>query len=365
MAEVRFNPRRLTFARRRRGFSKVQLATELAITERALVAYETGEYAPTDEALTLIATCLKFPIQFFSGPDLEVLAAADVSFRSLTKMSAKQRESALTQAEVALYLYKWLEERFELPELDLPNLTYENEPEAAAEALREHWGLGQLPIRNMVHLLESKGIRVFSISLPLKEVDALSSWKAGIPFVFLNGAKSAERSRFDAAHELGHLVLHRHGSPAGRIAEDQAQRFASAFLMPRGSVLARAPKLATINELIKLKKVFGVSLSAISYRLHSLSLLSDWHYRSLAIQISKRGFRTSEPEEGERERSLLLPMLLERLHREGLTYRRIAEQLGLPLYELENVLFSLVMKAIEGGKPGPVVGPPAHLRLVK
>src|SRR3546814_6566541 len=49
-----------------------------------------------------------------------------------------------------------------------------------------------------------------------KNVDAFSCWRNGQPFVFLNTFKSAERSRFDAAHELAHLVLHRHGGPQGR-----------------------------------------------------------------------------------------------------------------------------------------------------
>jgi len=67
-------------------------------------------------------------------------------------------------------------------------------------------------------------------------------WKEGTPFIFLNSAKSAERGRHDAAHELGHLVLHRHGGPIGRKAEEQANAFASAFLMPRSSILAHVPR---------------------------------------------------------------------------------------------------------------------------
>ena len=60
--------------------------------------------------------------------------------------------------------------------------------------------------------------------------------------------KTAEHSRFDAAHELGHLVLHRHGPPRGIEAERQANAFASAFLMPHGSVFPRAPKFPTYDN---------------------------------------------------------------------------------------------------------------------
>lgn len=361
-----FNPSRLAFARRHRGFSKKDLAEKLNVTYRALVAYELGEYPPMPEVLSELSAALKFPECFFSGNDLETLMAEDVSFRSLTKMAAKQRDTALTQSELALYLSKWLESRFELPVLDIPDLRQEKDPEAAAEALREHWGLGLLAIRNMVHLLESKGVRVFSLSIRNVDVDALSTWKAGTPFVFLNSYKSAERSRFDAAHELGHLVLHRQGPPSGRVGEEEAHRFASAFLMPAASVLARAPKLASIPELFRLKKIFGVSVAAINYRLHQLKLISDWQYRSLAIQISKNGYRSSEPGGATRETSLVLPIILGKLYDDGFPRWRIAQELGLPLQELENLLFSLVMTAVQGGKVGEEEPKTkANLHLVK
>jgi len=347
-----FNPSRLAFARRHRGFSKKQLAEKLDVTYRALVAYELGEYPPASEVLSDLSRILEFPKQFFFGSDFETLLAEDVSFRSLTKMAAKQRDAALTQSELALYLSKWLESHFELPAIDLPDLRQERDPEAAAEALREYWGLGQLAIRNMIHLLESKGIRVYSLSVRSVDVDALSTWKAETPFIFLNSYKSAERSRFDAAHELGHLVLHKHGPPSGRVGEEEAHRFASSFLMPAASILARAPKLATISELVRLKKIFGVSVAAINYRLHQLKLITDWQYRSLAIQISKSGYRVSEPEAATRETSLVLPIILGKLYEDGFSRRRIAEELDLPLQELENLLASLVMTGVQGGKMG-------------
>ena len=235
-----------------------------------------------------------------------------------------------------------------------------------ALSCRAHWGLGQLAIRNVIHLLESRGARVFSLNIETSDVDAISTWKGGMPFIFLNGYKTPERSRFDAAHELGHLILHRHGAPLGRIAEDEAHRFASAFLMPRANVLAHAPRFASVPELFRLKAIFGVSLAAVNFRLHELKLISDWHYRSLSIELSKRGYRTSEPEPLEREASLILPMIFGRLYEEGYTRSRIAHALGLPLLELESLLFSLVMTSHEGGKTtGAESTRRADLKLIK
>ncbi|WP_376773772.1 ImmA/IrrE family metallo-endopeptidase [Rhizobium mongolense] len=72
--------------------------------------------------------------------------------------------------------------------------------------------------QNMVHLL----VRVFSLVENTRTVDAFSVWRGIRPFVFLNTIKTSEHGRFDAAHELGHLVLPRHGGPSGRRAEDEA-----------------------------------------------------------------------------------------------------------------------------------------------
>lgn len=346
-----FNPNRLAIARKRKGHTKAELANLLGVSPRAVTSYESGEYPPGDDTLAKMELVLGFPADFFVGDDLDEPETFAVSFRSLSKMSAKHRDMAKSQGALAIHFTKWIEERFELPNCAVPDLSREPYPETAAESLRQAWGIGQLPIRNMIHLLESKGIRVFSLAVDAREVDAFSTWKGGVPFVFLNSFKSTEHSRFDAAHELGHLVMHKHGGPAGKIAELEANRFASAFLMPKASVLAFAPKFATLSELRRLKKIWVTSVAALNHRLHELGLVSKWHYQNLCIEIAKRGFRVNEPDEASRETSLVLPKILTSLYQEdGLTRSRIAQELRIPLAELEALLFSLVMTGVSGGR---------------
>ena len=331
-----------------------------------MVAYEAAEFLPSDDIMESAASILKFPVDFFYGEDLDEPDPEIVSFRALTKMTAGQREMAVTQGAIAMYFAKWLERRFELPSNELPDLSRESNPEMAAESLRQAWGLGQLPIRNILHLLEAKGARVFSLAIDAREVDAFSVWQGDVPFVFLNGNKSSEHSRFDAAHELGHLVLHKHGGPRGRKAEMEANSFASAFLMPRGSVLAYPPRFPTMDELRRLKRVWTTSVSALAYRLHELQLLSDWHYRRLCIEMSKRGFRHREPDEAPRETSLVLPQLLNSLYQDdGISRSAIAVDLGISLHELESLLFSFVLTAIDGGRKGETAPPPSSSPLLR
>jgi hypothetical protein len=93
--------------------------------------------------------------------------------------------------------------KFNLPTADLLDLSHEHDPSAAARTLRQRWAIGERPIGNMVKLLETKGVRVFSLAENTKNVDAFSCWRNDEPYVFLNTFKSTERSRFDAAHGAG------------------------------------------------------------------------------------------------------------------------------------------------------------------
>jgi Zn-dependent peptidase ImmA (M78 family)/DNA-binding XRE family transcriptional regulator len=360
--ESLFNPTRLMIARKRKGLTKIEFANRMGIALRSYKAYELGEYPPSPETTKKIASVSGFPAGFFFGDDLDEPSADTASFRSMSRMKASQRAMALSQGALALHLNRWLEERFELPSVDIPDFSGQCAPGAAAEALRHHWGIGELPIRNMIHLLESRGVRIYSLAIDAREVDAFSMWKEETPFVFLNSKKSSERSRYDAAHELGHLVLHRHGGPRGREAEQEADAFASSFLMPRASVLAHATSFPTLATLVSLKRIWTVSVAALCYRLRALDMITEWQYRMLYIQISKNRFRTREPNEAARETSQVLPKIFAALHKEGITRSKVAVELAIPRDELESMMFGLTMASVEGGGKGTSAR--SHLTLV-
>lgn len=362
-ADERFNPSRLTLARKRRGLTMTRLAELIGVEPRSVSAYENGEFTPDPERREQLAKVLRFPVSFFAGDDLEQLAPDIASFRALSKMTAAKRDMALGAGTIALLLNNWIERRFELPQPSLPDLSQEGGPEAAAAAMRQLWNLGELPVKNMVHLLELRGVRVFSLAIDAREVDAFSMWHDSKPFIFLNTMKSAEHSRFDAAHELGHLVLHRHGEPQGQEAEREAHAFAAAFLMPRGSVLANAPKFATVDHLVQLKKYWTVSVAALAYRLHAVGALSEWHYRQLYMDISKRGFRTREPEESSRETSQVLAKVFAALRDESVAKRDIAAQLNITPEEIEQLVFGLAVTGLTGA-PRPRSAKRGQLRVV-
>ena len=223
-----FTPSRLALARQKRGYSKKKLAELIGVTAQSISNFEseTVQEVPSEKTLLKLSQVLNFPVNFFNRDKVSFVSLESASFRALSKMTASQRDSALASGALAFEVNNWIEKNFELPIHELPDLRNET-PESAAMYLRQIWFLGEKPISNMIHLLESKGIRVYFIAEDYKSVDAFSIWNEGTPFILLNTFKSAERSRFDAAHELGHLVLHKHGVPRSREAEAEANRFAS------------------------------------------------------------------------------------------------------------------------------------------
>jgi Zn-dependent peptidase ImmA (M78 family)/DNA-binding XRE family transcriptional regulator len=359
-----YNPKRLALARRRKGLKKVQLAALLGVHPRAITAFESGEYQPSDETIARMSLVLGFPRGFFYEKELDEPVAALVSFRSMSKMTAGSRNSAVAAASFAFALMEWIQPRFALPEVDIPDLQNEA-ASVAADLVRQHWRIGEKSIRNMVHLLEAKGVRVFSLAEKTEDVDAFSVWHDGKPYMFLNTLKSAERSRFDAAHEIAHLVLHKHGAPNGQEAERQADLFAGSFLMPRATVLASAPRSTTVQHILSLKQKWIVSAFALARRFHELGIVSDWHYRMLCQEMTSRGYRRHEPCGAHREMSRLWEKIFVSLRSDGISKADIAEDLSLSVEEIEKLVWGLVTMGLKSHS-GPVFPTKhrANLRLI-
>lgn len=347
-----FNKERLEFALEKRGLTKKELADLLGVTSRQVTNYLNGTSAPN---LNQLALSLNFPVAFFmDDSELPNITADKISFRGSSRMSKRLQKQAERHCDTGIVLNQWFKQEFNLPQADLPDYS-DLEPEQAAQLLRLDWGLGDKPIGNLIALLESKGIRVFSLSMETKEVDAFCTWYEGCPFIFLNTQKSAERSRFDAAHELGHLIRDKYSmthlsdentsnpdEPRDNI-EKNANRFASAFLMPENALRKYQHIQPTIPNLMIIKKEFGVSLVALAYRMYQLNMITEWVYvHVLCKKFSELKYRTNEPEPMEREISSLLKKILSVLKEENIKIDEIAKQLNLSAKDIGDLTFQLV-----------------------
>ena len=357
------NRLRLSVARQRALLTKKELAARIGVDARTVSGYEAGQYVPSDEVVTKIARALRYPKEFFLADDIDVPSQDGVSFRSLTRMTSRQRDAAIAAGAIGYLLSDWVESEFELPAVNLPDLR-EDSPETAAMSLRHYWELGETPVKNIIHLLESKGVRVFSLAENAVEVDAYSVWRGKRPCIFLNTGKSSERRRFDAAHELAHLVLHKHAGSVGLEAEKEANSFASAFLMPLASMKTFG-RVTSVDQLISLKRKWIVSVAALAYRLHDLRLMSDWNYHMICAEIARRGYRTSEPFEARPETSQVWQKVFSELRKEGRGVQALADRLLVPADEISKLVFGLVTVGLPQNVGVARTAPPAgRLRLV-
>ncbi|EPP8765400.1 helix-turn-helix domain-containing protein [Acinetobacter baumannii] len=360
---------RFDLARQRRGLTKRDLAHRLDVTDRTVSNWYNNQEID-ERILEKAAEILDFPLSFFYGSDVEKIHAESVSFRALTKMTAKKRDMAISQTILAEMISDWIDQNFELPLPNVPDLhelrsdfsnaitnesideATDNEvnyyleysyPEACADTVRKAWGLGEQPIPNLIALLESKGIRVFSLTDEAQDVDACCRWTSGRPFIFLNTSRTAERCRFDLAHELGHLVMHKHGIIEGIHIEQEANAFASAFLMPRRSLLADPLKIPSLRSILSKKEIWQVSAAALTYRYNKLGIITDWNATSIYKQLAQRG-RNNEPNPIAHESSLLLDKVFKVLAQENFDLSKLTNDLCLTLEEISNLTFNLVSK---------------------
>src|SRR5262249_33936377 len=147
---------------------------------------------------------------------------------------------------------------------------------------------------------EHHGVIVGSMSAGSEEIDAFSRPSALRDVVLLNSDKDCgSRMRFDCAHELGHLILHRTQTTGTAETEAEAHAFASEFLMPKTAMCREFPRSPLIEweTLFKLKQRWRVSIQALVRRAFDLGVLSAVAYRRAYKYISWHGWRRNEPGE--------------------------------------------------------------------
>lgn len=294
----------LRLARVFNELSLEELAEKVNKTRQYIHKLETGQSAPTDELLANLATELSVLPSFFSALPKSVISEQDFHFRKLFSTRAAVKHTAMAKAEIFGRLVSVLEEELKFPSVNIPSLSETkgaDDIERAADYCRSIWGLGMGPISNMTRLAENIGAIVTNFQSVSSEVDALSI-ALHRPVIVRNKAKkSVCRQRFDIAHEIGHFVLHEGQVTGDRVTESQANRFGSAFLVPREMMLRFFPKLKgnrlDWRKISEFKLQWKVSKAALLYRAHQLNIINDEQYKSGVITLKRTGEATEEKED--------------------------------------------------------------------
>jgi len=342
-AAVLFDGARLTLARHLAGLRKTELAARVHKSSTAVAAWETGAKRPTPATVAQLALSLAVEPGFFAVRPEDVAALSTTPhFRSLRSTTQTARDQAFAYGRLAVDIALGLERHVELPDPDVPSWPVQVEdtdgdgPERAARLVRKQWGLGPGPVGHLVRLLEHHGILVVFSSPQTATVDAYSFESRLRPVVVLNPIKrDYYRQRFDAAHELGHLVMHGDAEPGGRVVEEQAHRFAAELLMPADEIRDLLPASMGGNvwtTLGRLKEQWGVSMQALLFRARRLGRLGEVSYRNAMTTISARGWRRDEPGLVRAiEQPSLLPRAVELLAQEGVARDVLVQQCRVPI----------------------------------
>lgn len=296
---------RLKLARKMAGMSLQDLSDSLTnkVSKQALSKYEQGEMNPTPQVLLAIARALQVkPDYFLKKKSLEL---GKVLFRK--KASLSKRDEDMVVEKVRDYVERYLEleqimdvqYEFQNPLKDFPIQIKENIVNAA-ETLRNAWSLGDDPIPNLVEMLELKGIKVILLN-EADIIDGLAVFTAsGIPVVVVNTLnKPIERIRFTIIHELAHLLLKLDAVADNEKKEEEwCHYFASSFLLPTHmlrKLIGGQRTYIHINELIKIKEYYGMSIRAILHRLHTIGIISPNYYKRWMVFMNNTYGAKEEP----------------------------------------------------------------------
>ena len=299
-------PQRLRQLRMARGLTLEELATKMGgiITKQALSKYERGLARPSIRIMSAIAETLHVKtISLLAEPACVVKFVFYRKGSGLSQIAQEQVESLVcTALEERIHLQTILQETWAN---SLPGpycIQRFEDAEAAASKLREAWKLGDDPIQSLTDTLEDHGVHVLEVDAPEKfdgvsakafdtggrEIAAAVVSRRGVP---------GERQRLNLAHELGHLVLE---IPA-EVDEERANfRFGAAFLAPACAIARKAGShrsQVSLDELLLLKKEYGLSIAALVTRLYQLGVITQTKRVSLFRQMKALRIWRHEPEE--------------------------------------------------------------------
>jgi Zn-dependent peptidase ImmA (M78 family)/transcriptional regulator with XRE-family HTH domain len=352
-----FDPRRLTLARWAAGLTRRALAEQVGLSPASITQYEAGNTTPQPQTVAQIGLALGVPRSYFSGGSgrRRSLGEPRSFFRSMRSTRQWERDQADARAEHVYDVVLHVDQFLHLPEVQVPHLRISSEHaarqevEACAMELRRIWEMPAGPVSHVVRLLEVSGAIVARLQSTNPRLDAFSRWFEERPLVLLwDGKDDKGRSRFDAAHELAHLVMHHEPEPGAVWQERQANAFAAAFLMPAQWILdelpRRAPRLQDWDGLAELRSRWGVSIATLFYRARELGTLTESAFRRSMIRLTDLDLRHHDGDAlGAAEQpSLLAEAVGQVMERRGLDLDGLAEELCFSRAQLDDVL---------GGRP--------------
>lgn len=296
----RFNGDMLTTAREALFLSQGELANTLGVSQPLVGRWEVESSQPNDSQIDLLSRKLAIRREFFFIDRPRRLASmSDYYHRSFAKASRKAVKAIHARCNIIDIQIDRLLQLGEVRDDLIPDIDPIEDghtPEQIAALAREAMDVGPGPIPDLVAVIERCGGIVIDRNLEIDDMDALCRWVPELPkLFFLNGAKPPDRIRHSLAHELGHTVMHFGRDLDYKIAEDQANKFAAAFLMPARDIRKDFRGSVTLADLAAIKRKWRVAMQSAAMRALAIGAIDKRQHKWLFVQFSSNGWRKSEP----------------------------------------------------------------------
>jgi Zn-dependent peptidase ImmA (M78 family) len=331
---------RVRQARELRDLPQKDLAQLLEVSPGRLAQIELAHepVQMSDAQVDALTAALRLPPAFFTVPTGQALSEGSMRFRARKTVTKKVLAKARREAELTHEIAQACARVVDAPPARVPSVPARAGVEEAAAQARAALGVPpDEPIPNVTRALERAGVWVFLLDTTVpKKLDAFSTWVGphlDRPVIAIGDGLVWDRYRHTESHELGHLVMHQAAGDdptSGEDLEKEADRFASAFLLPREPALEELPRPFVLSKLAPLKMRWGVSFAGLINRAWALDLISAEQRTSLFKQLSARDWRLQEPlhDAREAERPRALRKMIELAYGQPVDIRRLAAEIG-------------------------------------
>lgn len=307
------------------------LPKNLIISHVTLTNYESGKHQAPLDILAALANLYQRPINWFLEKSLTLTG---IHYRNKkSKIGVHELAQFEAVAQQWLDAYRRLDEELNsMRRKRIFEIATDKTGAEAATIVRENLKLKDRdPITSVVEVMEKAGIRVMEMTTKL-DIDAMTARLGEEDVVVLNSNVPNDRSRMNAAHELGHVLFRDYANltPSNHeLLEKRAFAFASHFLLTK-RMLMSAFSSKSMVRLVQFKERFGISLAAMIYRAQVEGILSEHYAKWLWIEFSKRGWRREEPGHVKKDRATRFEQILESaIHKKNLTWLQAAKITGI------------------------------------
>jgi Zn-dependent peptidase ImmA (M78 family)/DNA-binding XRE family transcriptional regulator len=299
------------------GVNQKQFASMIGVSQARLSGIEnSGQATVTDHVLVAMAEAAGFPACFFEQPPSG--RVDDVQFRARLTFKAADRYQAMACADMIHETYAKMRAKLDVPAVAIRRMEG-LDPRQAARDFRATLALPSGPILNLTSPVERAGVTLLTLPIAGKKHDAFSTWQpyrdGEYPLIVTFSGSPGDRLRWNIAHELGHILLHRGGS--GKEIESEADTFAAELLTPIDLMSAEIPMHPRLGALYAMKLRWGVSVQSMIRRAREVGCVSDQQYTSLFRQVSARGERMNERYQIAREKPRIYRKMAELLYGES------------------------------------------------